>query len=115
MSKEPVRRQWADDDEDDDREVNSILILLSTPLLHTICTSLLNTKNLEHQIQSQRGSNGTVKDRITFSVNAKNQKVVEMFVKIELLPSNLKKFLSVVFLILIGQDHYEISHSRSEN
>lgn len=29
MSKEPVRRQWADDDEDDDREVNSTLMPIS--------------------------------------------------------------------------------------
>jgi hypothetical protein len=44
MSKEPVRRQGADDDEDDDREVNSILMLLSTPLLHTIYAYILNIK-----------------------------------------------------------------------
>ena len=98
MSKEPVRRQWADDDEDDDREVNSTLMPISNLEFQAIYTYPVSNKILVHQIQSQRGSNGTVKDRITFSVNAKNQKVAHIFVNIELQLSSLKNFSTVVII-----------------
>lgn len=117
MSKEPVRRQWADDDEDDDREVKSFLIPISTLLLHTISGDLLIflTKNLKHRNKvTERLERYRERQNHILSKCQKSEGNTYIFI-IELLLSCLEKSSSAVFLFQTGQDHDEISHSRSEN